>query len=159
MGQLGRSARKVAAALAEHGIDAEVEELPASTRSAADAAAALGCEIAQITKSLVFRDVGNDRPVLVLAAGPDRVDEGRLAEQLGVAVEQAPAAWVKQRTGFAVGGVPPLGHREPVTTLIDRGVLDQDQVWAAAGTPHAVFGVSPQVLAAATGARTVSVAG
>lgn len=156
MAELGRSARKVAAALAEHGIDAEVQELPASTRSAADAAAALGCEVAQITKSLVFRDVERDRPVLVLASGSDRVDERLLAAQVGGEVEQAPATWVKQRTGFAVGGVPPLGHVQPVTTLIDGGVLEHSLVWAAAGTPHAVFSVDPRALRDATGASTVT---
>lgn len=157
MVELSRSARRVAEALREHGIDADVQELPESTRSAADAARTLGCDVAQITKSLVFREVEHDRPVLVLASGPDRVDEQRLAELVGARVEQAPAAWVKQRTGFAVGGVPPLGHREPVTTLVDAGVLAHELVWAAAGTPRAVFAASPQLLCQAAGARTVSV--
>ena len=159
MAELRRSAARVAEALAAHGIDTGVQELPASTRSAADAAAALGCNITQITKSLVFREVENDRPVLVLAAGPDRVDEVRLAREVGGPVEQAPAAWVKARTGFAVGGVPPLGHREPLTTVIDEGVLRHELVWAAAGTPHAVFCASPSALRDATGARVAAVAG
>lgn len=159
MAELRRSAARVVAALAAHGIDTEVQELPASTRTATDAAAALGCEIAQITKSLVFRDVESERAVLVLATGPDRVDEDRLARAVGGPVEQAPAAWVKQQTGFAVGGVPPLGHREPLTTVIDEGVLRHELVWAAAGTPHAVFCASPSALQQATGATVAAVAG
>ncbi|GAA4842316.1 YbaK/EbsC family protein [Saccharopolyspora rosea] len=156
MAELSRSAREVAAALAERNIDTTVQELPDSTRSARDAAAALGCELAQITKSLVFREVASDRPVLVLASGPDRVDESKLADLLGGAVEQAQAAWVKQRTGFAVGGVPPLGHTEPLTTFIDERLLRHDTVWAAAGTPRAVFPAAPRALAEAAKAEIVS---
>ena len=159
MSELGRSATRVAEALAAHGIDAQIHQLPASTRSAADAAATLGCEIAQIIKSLVFRDVENDRPVLVLASGVDRVDENLLAREVGAAVEQAPAAWVKRRTGFAIGGVSPLGHREPVTTVIDQGVLRHELVWAAAGAPSAVFCASPDALQKATGAHVALLAG
>lgn len=150
MSELSRSAQRVADALAGKGIDAEVRVLPDSARTARDAAAALGCEVSQIVKSLVFRDIDNDRPVLVLAAGPDRVDEGKLAELVGGPIEQAKATWVKQRTGFAVGGVPPLAHTEPLSPFVDANLLRHNTVWAAAGTPHAVFPADPKQLVAAT---------
>lgn len=155
---LSRSARKVAAALADRGLDAEVRELPDSTRTARDAAQALGCEVGQIIKSLVFRDVERDQPVLVLASGSDRVDEDELAAVHGSKVNQATGAFVRERTGFAIGGVPPLGHAEPIVTYMDSGVLDHVTVWAAAGTPRAVFCTSPQELRHVAGAKLVSVA-
>lgn len=139
------------------GHDAEVRELPDSTRSARDAAAALGCEVAQIVKSLVFRDRRRDRPVLVLASGPERVDEVKLAELLDTPVEQASATWVKERTGFAVGGVPPVGHAEPLLTIIDSNLLTHSTVWAAAGTSRAVFATSPKALHQAIDAQIGSV--
>ena len=157
MGELSRSARRVADALAERGIRTEVRELPESTHSARDAAKALGCEVGQIVKSLVFHDVERDRPVLVLALGPDRVDEARLAEIVGGEVARASAAFVKERTGFAIGGVPPVGHAEPLRTLVDRAVLGHATVWAAAGTPRAVFEARPDALVEASGAEVVSV--
>lgn len=157
--RLSRSAGKVAAALAERGIDATVRELPDSTRSARDAATALGCEVAQITKSLVFRAVATDRPVLVLASGADRVDEAKLAALVGGPVEQALASWVKERTGYAVGGVPPLGHTERLATYVDERLLVHETVWAAAGTPRAVFAAAPRALATAAGAELASVTG
>lgn len=155
MPELSRSAQRVADALADAGIDAEVRVLPDSARTAKDAAAALGCGVSQIVKSLVFRAVDTDRPVLVLASGPDRVDEDRLAALVGAPIEQAKATWVKQRTGFAVGGVPPLGHTERLIPYVDANLLRHTTVWAAAGTPHAVFGSDPRTLVAVTGGTVV----
>lgn len=143
--------------LAERGLDGEVRELPDSTRTAREAAQALGCDIAQITKSLVFRVPERDQPILVLAAGPDRVDEAKLAELVGGPVEQATGAFVRERTGFAIGGVPPLGHNEELPTYLDRGLLRHDIVWSAAGTPRAVFPAAPTALCEAANARVVSV--
>lgn len=121
------------------GLGLTVLELPDSTRTADDAARALGCTKAQIVKSLVFRDTVTDRPVLVLASGPNRVDEARIGALLGASVVKADGDYVKRTTGFAIGGVPPLGHAVPMTVFVDEDLLKFDEVWAAAGTPRAVF--------------------
>lgn len=129
----------------ERGLDLVVQELPDSTRTADDAARALGCSKAQIVKSLVFRETGTDQPVLVLASGPNRVDEERVAEHLGRPVAKADAAFVKQHTGFSIGGVPPFGHQTPIRLFVDEDLLGFDEVWAAAGTPHAVFKITGRI--------------
>lgn len=149
--QLKESARRVQAVLAERGFDLQVREFPATTRTAAEAAAAIGCSTAQIAKSLVFRAKETDRPVLAVASGTNRVDTAAVAAFLGEPVGRADADFVRARTGFAIGGVPPVGHREPVTTLIDRDLLGYDEIWAAAGTPNAVFRLTPTDLIALTG--------
>jgi len=143
---LSASARRVQDALREHGLDCQVVELPASTRTAPEAAAAVGCHVAQIVKSLVFRGRHTDRPILVIASGANRVNERRLGELAGEPVEKASADFVRERTGFAIGGVPPLGHAEPLLTFRDEDLLQYDEIWAAAGTPHAVFCLTPQQL-------------
>ena len=146
------------AALRARGIDTRVREMPDSTRTALQAAAALGCGVEHIAKSLVFRGERSRDPVLVIASGPDRVDERRLAQVIGEPVEKADADFVRERTGFGIGGVPPLGHAEPIRTLIEERLLGFDPIWAAAGTPHHVFGVSPDELRRATGGEVVAVA-
>ncbi|HET9090918.1 MAG TPA: YbaK/EbsC family protein [Acidimicrobiales bacterium] len=158
MESLGARAGAVAAELARRGVVTEVREMPASTRTAAEAADALGCEVAAIVKSLVFRAPGRDEPVLVLAPGDRRVDEERLAEVAGGRLERADPRFVKERTGFAIGGVPPLGHRVTCTTFLDERLLAHEVVWAAAGTPRSVFPVDPRILAEVTSARIVAVA-
>ena len=156
---MNASMSRVAEALRERDIGAEVRELPDSTRTAPEAAAALGCEVAQIVKSLVFRGEESGDPVLVLVSGADRVDERLLAEAAGEPIGKADADFVRERTGFAIGGVPPVGHTQPVATYAEERLLALEQVWAAAGTPRAVFGpVSPAELVRATGARVVAVA-
>lgn len=150
-GQLKESARRVQTVLAERGFDLQVREFPATTRTAAEAAAAIGCSAAQIAKSLVFRAKETDRPVLAVASGTNRVDTAAVAAFLGEPVGRADADFVRTRTGFAIGGVPPVGHREAVTTLIDRDLLGYDEIWAAAGTPNAVFRLTPTDLIALTG--------
>lgn len=157
MDELSGTASRVADELRRRGVPGKVIEVPESTRSAAEAAAAIGCDIAQIVKSLVFRAVARDEPVLVLASGADRVDEGRLTEIVGP-VEQARAKFVRDRTGFAIGGVPPVGHIAPLATYLDEHLLDHDQVWAAAGTPRAVFPIEPRQLVQVTSAKVVAVA-
>ncbi|MBB5293959.1 YbaK/EbsC family protein (plasmid) [Deinococcus metallilatus] len=137
MADLAPSARKVQDAWRALGVPAEVVELPGYTRTAAEAAATLGCDVEEIAKSLVFR-MGGGEAVLVMLSGRDRVDETRLAECLGEAVGKADAAFVRECTGFAVGGVPPVGHVRSLVTLLDDALLELDAVWAAAGTPHAV---------------------
>ena len=120
-----------------------ITELPDSTRTAVEAAAAVGCSVAQIVKSLVFRTLESDEPVLVLASGATRVDEGRVGAHLGEPVEKASAEFVRQRTGFSIGGVPPVGHSTALRTLVDERLGELAELWAAAGTPHAVFPLTP----------------
>jgi len=140
---------RVTAALARAGVDAEIREYPAGARTAQDAAAAVGCEVGQICKSLVFR-VGDD-PLLVIASGANRVDEGRFG------AAKADAAFVREQTGYAIGGVPPLAHTREIETVIDEDLLAYDVVWAAAGTPQSVFAIAPDALVAVTGGRVARV--
>ena len=156
-GQLGRSAQRVQAALDGHGLGFEVKTFPASTRTAEDAAAAIGCTVAQIAKSLVFRAKTSDRPVLVVASGVNRVDEKKVAALVGEPIGRADADFVRRRTGFAIGGVPPLAHEEPPVTLIDRDLLALDEIWAAAGTPNSVFRLTATQLEPLTGGQVVDV--
>jgi prolyl-tRNA editing enzyme YbaK/EbsC (Cys-tRNA(Pro) deacylase) len=154
---LSRSAARVQAALAASGIEAKVVELPASTRTAAEAAAAVGCEIAQIAKSLVFRGLTSGEPLLVIASGANRVNEALVGEAAGEAIGKADAEFVRARVGFAIGGIPPVGHDAPLRTFIDEDLLRLDRVWAAAGTPHALFELSGADLPRLTGGRVLRV--
>lgn len=157
-GGLKESARRVQEALAAGGFGHEVVEMPASTRTSAEAAAAVGCEVAQIAKSIVFRAKTSDRPVLVIASGSNRVDEKKVAALMGEKLGRADAEFVRARTGFAIGGVPPLAHSEPPVIFIDEDLLACDEIWAAAGTPNAVFRLNPRDLVAMTGGRVAEVA-
>lgn len=150
----GASALKVQAALGER---FHVLEFDASTRTAQDAAAAVGCTVAQIAKSLIFRSASG-RSVLVIASGVNRVDEDKVAIEIGERIARADADFVRQTTGFAIGGVPPVAHRSPPLTLIDEALLDFDHIWAAAGAPNAVFRLTPGDLLALTGGRVAPVA-
>ena len=129
----------------------------ASTRTAAEAAAAIGCTVAQIAKSILFR-AESGRPVLVVASGTNRVDERKVAALLGERIGRADAEFVREATGFAIGGVPPVGHATPPVVLLDRDLQRFDEIWAAAGTPNAVFRLTPDQLAGLTGAGFVEVA-
>lgn len=155
---LRASARRVREALARLGRDFQVVEFDASTRTSAEAAAAIGCDVAQIAKSLLFRARTSDRPVLVIASGVNRVDEKRVAAELGEKIARADADFVREKTGFAIGGVPPVGHAVAPATFIDRDLLQYPEIWAAAGTPHAVFRLTPAELVAITGGRVVALA-
>lgn len=154
---LSTSAQKVQDALDKYGIHLEVVELPDSTRSAIEAAQAVGCQVEQIAKSLVFVAEETDCPVLVIASGANRVNEKQIGELLGEKIAKANADFVRQRTGFVIGGVPPVGHAEPVQTFIDEDLLGHAQIWAAAGTPHAVFQLSPADLVRITSGQVVCV--
>lgn len=139
------------------GVEVQARRFPQGTRTAVDAAAAVGCELAQIVKSLVF--LADDVPVLVLTSGANRVDEDKVAAALGAeAVRKASAEQVRAATGFAIGGTPPFGHDQPLTVLCDPDLAALDQVWAAAGTPTDVFPLSGQRLVEVAGARVVEVA-
>jgi prolyl-tRNA editing enzyme YbaK/EbsC (Cys-tRNA(Pro) deacylase) len=133
-----------------------VRYLEETARSAADAAAALGCAVTQIAKSLVFRSASN-RPVLVIASGTNRVDEARVAAIVGEAVRKADAAFVREATGYAIGGVAPVGHVRPPLVVIDEDLWRHDRIWAAAGHPHAVFALSPDELKTLTAGTVAAV--
>ncbi len=154
---LPESAQRVQAALAAAGFDNAVVEMPASTATAADAAAACGCTVAQIAKSLIFRGAESDCAYLIIASGTNRVNERAVGQLLGEPLARADADFVRAATGFAIGGVPPLGHPAKLTTLVDRDLMAHDVIWAAAGTPRAVFQLTPDVLARLAGGRVVDV--
>ncbi len=147
------SVRRVEAALAERGFAFQVKEFPVSTRTSAEAAAAIGCAVGQIAKSLVFRGARSGQAVLIVASGANRVDPAKAEALLGEAIGRADAEFVRAATGFAIGGVPPVGHDRPLATLIDRDLLAYDEIWAAAGTPNAVFRLTPEDLGQLTGGR------
>ncbi|MDT0432914.1 MULTISPECIES: YbaK/EbsC family protein [Streptomyces] len=147
---------RFAEALRELGLDVGVRRFPDATRTAAEAAAAIGCELSQIVKSLIFEADG--APVLVLMDGSSRVDVERVRAELGAGkVKRAGADLVREATGYAIGGVPPFGHRTKSRVLADRGLLDHAVVWAAAGTPHTVFPLDPKSLIAHAGGTLVDV--
>jgi len=132
------------------GLAIEPVRLAAGTRTAGDAARACGCAIDQIVKSIVFREAGASRHVLFLTAGGSRVDPAKAAALVGSPLEKADADSIRAHTGFAIGGVSPLGHLTPIDAWFDRRLLGYEAIWAAAGTPHHVFRVAPAALAAAT---------
>ena len=153
--RLSTSAARVQAVLEMAGLGVEVRELAASTRTAAEAAAAVGCTVAQLAKSIVFRARRSGRPILVVVSGVNRVDERRIEPLVGEPLGKADADFVRDRTGFAIGGVPPVGHLERIEVFIDRDLLALEEIWAAAGTPNAVFRLTPQDLVRITNGRVV----
>ncbi len=154
---LPAAAQRIQDALDAHGHPGKVREFPEGTRTVADAAAAIGCTVAQIAKSLLFRAPRSDRPVLVIASGGNRVDERRIAAALGEPLTKADAEFVRSHTGFAIGGVPPLGHATPPVVFIDRDLLALDEIWAAAGTPNAVFPLKPADLVRLTSGTVLDI--
>lgn len=142
---LSPSAQRVQDALDAAGVATTIVEYDVPARTSADAARVLGCSVAQIAKSLIFRSVSGN-PVLVIASGTNRVDEKKVTAMIGEAIFKADAAFVRECTGYSIGGIPPLGHARPLTTLIDRDLLRYDVVYAAGGTPHAMFPISPAEL-------------
>src|SRR5690348_3662746 len=151
-----QSAQKVAEALAAAGVETRVIEFPESTRTAEEAATAVGTTPARIVKSLVF--MAGDQPVLALVSGANRLDTARLSAKLGRPIRRAGADEVRAATGFAIGGVPPLGHAQALTVFIDRDLMEFDVVYAAAGTPNAVFPIAPADLERVTGGEVVDLA-
>jgi prolyl-tRNA editing enzyme YbaK/EbsC (Cys-tRNA(Pro) deacylase) len=154
---LSPSAQTVQDALWRLGFPYEVRESANPTRSAQDAARLVGCEVGRIVKSLVFRGARTGRAVLVIASGANRVDEARLADLVGEPVAKADADFVREQTGFAIGGVPPLGHPNAIESVIDEDLLDYDEIWAAAGTPNALFRFRASDLVRMTGGRVVAI--
>jgi Cys-tRNA(Pro) deacylase len=147
---------RVVAALHDAGIETEVKEFAESTRTAEDAAAAIGTSVGQIVKSLVFLAGGS--PILALVSGSNRADTKRLTTLAGASITRADADTARAATGYSIGGVPPIGHATRLVTYLDRDLLRYDVVWAAAGTPNAVFSITPQQLAEIAGAQVVELA-
>ena len=154
---LSPSAQKVQDALHTLGLSLEVVELPGSTRTAVEAAEAIGCEVGQIVKSLVFKGKRSGKPVLVIASGPNRVNEKVIEGLIGEPLGKADADFVREQTGFVIGGVPPVGHARLMETFVDSDLLQYDEIWAAAGTPHAVFRLAPPDLLKMTQGKVLSV--
>lgn len=153
---LPAAALRVAAAAAAAGLSIDIRVMPQSTRTAQEAAAACGCAVAQIVKSLIFRGASSGKPYLLLVGGANRVDEAKAAATLGETLTRPDATYVRETTGYAIGGVPPLGHAAKMMVMIDEALLGFDRVWAAAGTPLAVFACDPRALMRATGARAMA---
>lgn len=137
--ELSSSARRVQEFLSARGFSFPVRELPASTRTAQEAADSIGCTVPQIAKSLVFKEKSSGRPVLVIASGSNRVDLNKVKKATGLDLGTADGKFVKDRVGYAIGGIPPVAHNEPLETILDSDLKKYETIWAAAGTPHAVF--------------------
>ncbi|MBC8017248.1 MAG: YbaK/EbsC family protein [Verrucomicrobia bacterium] len=153
--KLSDSANRVQDYLTEKGFSFEVRELPGSTRTAQEAADSIGCEVAQIAKSLVFREKETNLPVLVIASGSNRVDLAKIESGTGLKLGKADANFVREHVGFAIGGIPPVAHNEPLETILDPDLKKYDVIWAAAGTPFAVFQMKPADLEPLTQGRWI----
>ena len=154
---LSPSARKVQQALEAQGLECRVVEMAETTRSAKDAARAVGCRVEQIVKSLVFRGKISHKAILIVASGVNRVSEEIIAERLGEPVEMPDADFVREKTGFAIGGVPPIAHTNPLETFIDEDLLSYEEIWAAAGTPRTVFKLTPADLRKITSGQVIKI--
>lgn len=154
---LSKSAEVVQRALLEKGLEFKVIELATSTRTANEAATTIGCEVGQIVKSLLFRTKETQKPVLVLASGKNRVSEEAIQKYVGEKITKADADFTREITGFAIGGIPPLGHKNPILDVyIDEDLLQYETLWAAAGTPNAVFSLSANELQKVTRGKIAS---
>ena len=149
------SVERVRDALKAAGLPNIIRQFPEGTRTAVDAARAVGCDVAQIVKSMVFRQ--GDEPVLILCSGANRVDIEKASAIIGGKLSPADGAWVRKTTGFAIGGVPPIGHEHGIAVLIDEDLMALSPIWAAAGSPRDVFSIEPTVLRELTGGRVVDV--
>ena len=157
MKPLSPSAQKVQDVLRGFENNLIVIEFTESTRTAQEAADRVGCQLGQITKSLIFKGQATGKPVLVLTSGANRVDESKISQYVGEPVGRADADFVRTETGFAIGGVPPVGHAQPIETFIDEDLMQYPTVWAAAGTPNAVFELLSSDLAKVTRGKVVRV--
>lgn len=151
------SSKRVQQAIRAKGVSFEVVELPDSTRSAKEAAAAIGCDVAEIAKSLIFKGRETGEAYLVIASGTNRVDETKISELANEPIVKPDAGFVREQTGFAIGGVPPVGHARPLLTWIDEDLLQYPTIWAAAGTPFSVFRLNSDQLKELTGGMVAAV--
>lgn len=157
LAELPPAAHRVQTAAVELGLNVEVRIMPDSTRTADEAAKAVGTRIGQIVKSLIFKGKQSGRPYLLLVSGANRVNEHSVEHLLGEAIVRPDADFVRNETGFAIGGVPPLGHPQHIRTFMDEDLLQYETVWAAAGTPNAMFSVDPEALRSAVNAHSMKV--
>jgi prolyl-tRNA editing enzyme YbaK/EbsC (Cys-tRNA(Pro) deacylase) len=151
------SVNRVEDTLKSLNIPVTIQELPDSTKTAQEAAAAVDCQVSQIVKSLVFQTVSNQKPILILTSGANKVDEIIVGAQLGEEIQFATPDFVREETGFAIGGVSPYGLIKEIPIYIDRDLLDHSIIWAAAGSHHAVFSIQPQILVSSTSCQIISV--
>ncbi len=154
---MSKSVSRVEQAAQDAGVELIVLTMPDSTRTASDAAKACGCDVAQIMKSLIFEGADSGTLKLLLVSGANQVDLAAVSEQIGEPLGRADAKRVRKETGFAIGGVAPIGHLVPIATYIDAALLEHHEIWAAAGAPNAVFKIAPSVLVSMTGAQTIAV--
>jgi len=152
---LSPSAQKVQATLQKLGYNHQVIEHEETTRTAEDAAATIGCDVGQIVKSLIFKTKNSGKAILVIASGPNRVDEKIIRNEIGEKIGRADADFVRSQTGFAIGGIPPIGLVQSLPTFIDEALLQYDEIWAAAGTPNAVFSMTPNELVKMSGGKVI----
>ncbi|MEJ2002595.1 MAG: YbaK/EbsC family protein [Maritimibacter sp.] len=150
---MSKSLKRVRRALEDAGLAVEILEMAEGTRTAADAASAAGCEIDQIVKSIIFRGEADGRAVLFLTAGGNQVDAAKASALAGEALGKADAALIRAQTGFAIGGVAPIGHLSPIRAFFDPRLMDFDKIWAAAGTPRHVFAAEPHEIQQISGAE------
>ncbi|MEM7470160.1 MAG: YbaK/EbsC family protein [Pseudomonadota bacterium] len=150
---MSKSLKRVKAALEAAGLDVEILETGSDTRTAAQAAEVAGCHLDQIAKSIIFRGENTGTAILFLTAGGNRVDSAKASAVAGEPLGKADAALIRAQTGFAIGGVSPVGHLNPIQAFVDPRLLEFEVIWAAAGTPHHIFPISPQALLPLTGAR------
>lgn len=151
------SIRKVKEAIIERGFDFEIKVLPDSTRTAKEAADTIGCTISEIAKSLIFKSIESEKPVLVIASGSNRVATDKISNLLNEEIIKADADFIRKQTGFAIGGIPPVGHKYALNTIIDEDLLNFDIIWAAAGSPFAVFSLHSKELADMTGGKIAEI--
>ncbi|WPC39269.1 YbaK/EbsC family protein [Clostridium sp. JS66] len=154
---LKKSAQKVQNVLNEFGFELNVVELSDSTRTAQEAANTIGCTVSQIAKSLIFKGKASQKPILIIASGTNRVNEKVIKEHIGEKLQKADADFVLEHTGFAIGGIPPIGHKDSIITLIDEDLMQYDEIWSAAGTPNAVFKLTPKILVEITKGDIISI--
>lgn len=152
---LSSSAKKVQEFFQQKGFSFQVQELPNSTRTAQEAADSIGCNVAQIAKSLIFKDIDSGEAILVIASGTNRVSVEKIESAAGIKIKKANPKFVKENTGFSIGGVPPAGHIKPIKTYLDKDLMQYNAIWAAAGTPFAVFELKPDNLQKLTDGKWV----
>lgn len=155
---LKSSANRVQQYLTEKGFNFSVKELPSSTRTASEAAESIGCMIPQIAKSLIFKDAISGNPVLVVVSGSNRVDTSKIESATDLRLEKADAAFVKEKVGYAIGGIPPIAHKQELRTILDPDLKQYEVIWAAAGTPNAVFELKSSDLESLTKGKWIELA-
>lgn len=154
---LGKSAAKVQAELNKYGLELKVVTMQSSTRTCLEAANTIGCQVGQIVKSMIFRGKTSGTPVLIVASGDNRINEKKMKQYLGEAVSRPDANYVQEVTGFAIGGIPPIGHNNKLKCFIDKDLFQYQEVWAAAGTPFDVFCLTPEQLVTITEGQVIEV--